>query len=202
MTQKTLTFWYDFASTYSYLAAARIDELTKNSNIKISWQPFLLGSIFKAQGLTSSPFNHNPAKGNYMWHDLKRSAKVYGIKFQKSAHSFPQNGLLAARAALCLADGDPRAAFSQQVYAAEFIHAQDIAIPQTISDILDKLGHNSAAILEQVQTETIKQRLRDHTNQAISHGIFGAPSFLTPDQELFWGDDRLQQAIDWTVNLG
>ena len=88
-----LTFWFEFASTYSYLSAMRIEELAAKAGVEIVWKPFLLGPIFKAQGWDTSPFNLYPAKGKYMVRDMERIAEARGLKF-RLPDPFPQNGLL------------------------------------------------------------------------------------------------------------
>ena|ERR1700674_3875011 len=75
----TLTFWYEFASTYSWLAAERIDALAAAAEVEIHWRAFLLGPIFVAQGWNSSPFNLYPAKGNNMWRDMERLCALMGL---------------------------------------------------------------------------------------------------------------------------
>ena len=72
MTTLRLEFWFDFGSTYSYISAARIDDVAERTGVVVSWEPFLLGPIFKEQGWNDSPFNLYPAKGRYMWRDLER----------------------------------------------------------------------------------------------------------------------------------
>jgi 2-hydroxychromene-2-carboxylate isomerase len=94
-----LEFWYEFASTYSYLSAMRIEALAAAAGVAIAWKPFLLGPIFKAQGWDTSPFNLYPAKGRYMVRDLERLATDRGLTFALPA-VFPQNSLRAARLAL------------------------------------------------------------------------------------------------------
>lgn len=193
-----LEFWYDFASTYSYLSAMRIEPLAATSGIDIVWRPFILGPIFKAQGWTSSPFNIYPAKGRYMVRDLERVAAARGLPFAMPAQ-FPASSLLACRVALV---GEPQGwtpHFSKSVYTAQFAHRLDIGDPQTLTDILDCLGVDSSAIIAQAGAQPVKDALRHRTAQAEQHGIFGAPSFVTPDGELFWGDDRLEQALTWVV---
>ena len=94
-----LEFWYEFASTYSYLSAMRIEPLAEAAGVDIRWRPFLLGPVFKAQGLETSPFARYPAKGRYMWRDMEREAARLGLPFYRPK-TFPQNGLTAARVAL------------------------------------------------------------------------------------------------------
>ncbi len=94
-----LEFWYDFASTYSYLSAMRIETLSEAAGVTVAWKPFLLGPIFAAQGWTTSPFNLYPAKGRNMVRDIERIAASRGLRFALPA-KFPQNSLMAARLAL------------------------------------------------------------------------------------------------------
>src|SRR5712671_3484006 len=105
MADPVLDFWFDFASTYSYLAAARIRPLAAAAKVRVRFRPFLLGPIFKAQGWDTSPFNLYEAKGRYMWRDMERLADEAGLPFRRP-DPFPQNSLLAARVALFgLAEG-------------------------------------------------------------------------------------------------
>src|SRR2546421_97355 len=94
-----LDFWFDFASTYSYLAAMRIGPLAQKAEVRVRFRPFLLGPIFKAQGWSTSPFNLYPSKGRHMWRDLERSCAELQLAFRRP-DPFPQNSLLAARVAL------------------------------------------------------------------------------------------------------
>ena len=80
---ETIEFWFEFASSYSYPAALRIEDVTRQAGVPIVWRPFLLGPIFKAQGWDDSPFNIYPAKGHYMWRDLQRVCDSLSIPFQK-----------------------------------------------------------------------------------------------------------------------
>ena len=96
----TLEFWYEFASTYSYLAAMRIEAAAREAGVSVRWRPFLLGPIFAAQGWTTSPFNLFPAKGRNMWRDLQREAGRLGLPPLTRPDPFPQNSLSATRAAI------------------------------------------------------------------------------------------------------
>jgi 2-hydroxychromene-2-carboxylate isomerase len=191
-----LQFWYDFASTYSYLTALRIEALAPPRAVTIDWRPFQLGPLFKQQGWDSSPFNIYPAKGRYMVRDIGRIAARRGTPFVMPAR-FPANGVLAARIALVGAEDGFIAPFTAAVYRAEFAAAADIADLGVLSDILTVLGRAPDPILARAGSPAIKERLRALTAEAAALGIFGAPSFVTEDGELFWGDDRLEQALAW-----
>lgn len=189
-------FWFDFASTYSYPAAMRIEPLAKARGVSVEWRPLLLGPIFAAQGWKDSPFNLYPAKGRYMMRDLARVCAELDLPFVLPK-PFPQNSLLAARVATAL-EGAPRAAFTRAVYALEFGEGRDISDPLTLAEALRRAGLG-AALLEQAQTQEVKDALRAATEEARLAGVFGAPSFVAGGDELFWGNDRLEAALDWAA---
>jgi 2-hydroxychromene-2-carboxylate isomerase len=192
----TLDFWFDFASTYSYPAAMRIGPLAKDANVEVRFRPFLLGPIFKAQGWTTSPFNLYPEKGRHMWRDLERLCAELHLPFQRP-DPFPQNSLLAARVALAGLDHDWGEDFCRAVFRAQFGDGRRIDDPAVITDVLAGLKADPQAALAAAQSGEIKTRLRSETEAAQALGLFGAPSFVTADGELFWGNDRLEQALRW-----
>ncbi|MCB1483464.1 MAG: 2-hydroxychromene-2-carboxylate isomerase [Hyphomicrobiaceae bacterium] len=198
-TKPKLEFFYEFASTYSYLTGIRIDDLAERAGIDVAWRPFLLGPIFASQGWTTSPFNLYPAKGRYMVRDIERIAKARGRKFIMPS-VFPANGLAAARIALAGEQAGWIKDFSRRVYEAQFEHGADISSPDILRNILDDLKLDTAAVMAQANAPENKDRLRAQSTRAAELGLFGAPSFVTPDGELFWGDDRLEQAISWTLS--
>jgi 2-hydroxychromene-2-carboxylate isomerase len=191
-----MQFWFDFASTYSYLAAMRIEALAAARGLAVDWRPFLLGPIFQAQGWGTSPFNLYPVKGRYMWRDMERQCAKYGLPFRRPT-DFPRSGLLPARVA-CLGDGAAwLPAFVRAVYTANFVEDRDIADPAVVADALAAAG-GPADRLGQASMPEAKAKLRANTDQAQALGLFGAPSFLV-GEELFWGDDRLADAIAWAA---
>ena len=198
MTDAVLDFWFDFASTYSYLTAARIRPLATKASVRVRFRPFLLGPIFKAQGWDTSPFNIYEAKGRYMWRDMERLAAGLDIPFRRP-DPFPQNGLLPARVALVgLAQGWGED-FCLAVYTAQFVEDGRIDEPHTLAEILTFMNVDATAALEAAQSDDIKARLRMQVEEAQRLGIFGAPSFTTTDGELFWGNDRLEQTLSWAT---
>lgn len=185
-----IDFFYEFASTYSYLTAMRIAPLAETAGVTVRWRPFLLGPIFKSQGWDTSPFNLYPAKGRYMVRDCERQCAALGLAF-RLPEPFPQSTLTAARVALVgLAEGWGED-FSRAVYRAQFAEGRQIGDPSVIGELVRELGHDGAAALARTRSDEIKARLRAETEEAQRLGIFGAPSFIATG-ELFWGNDRLE----------
>ncbi|HYC25318.1 MAG TPA: 2-hydroxychromene-2-carboxylate isomerase [Roseiarcus sp.] len=191
-----IDFWFDFASSYSYPAAMRIDAVAARNNVAVSWRPFLLGPIFASQGWRDSPFNIYPLKGRYMWRDLERICDRQSLPLRRPKN-FPQNSLTAARCALALAPSD-RAAFVRAVFSAQFAEGLRIDEPAGIAAALAAAGLPER-LLASASNDKIKAALRAETEEAQRLQIFGAPSFVTQDGELFWGNDRLEEAIEWAL---
>jgi 2-hydroxychromene-2-carboxylate isomerase len=185
----TLEFWFEFASSYSYMAAMRIEERARAAGVAVVWRPFLLGPIFARQGWSDSPFSLYPAKGRYMWRDMERLCAEAGLPFRRPSR-FPRNGLLAARVATA-AEGEawlPK--FVRRVFSANFAEDREIDDRGLLAALA------SEAWLARAESAEVKARLRERTEEAERRGIFGAPSFLV-GEELFWGHDRLDQALAW-----
>ena len=196
MADPVLDFWFDFASTYSYLAAARIRPLAAEAKVEVRFRPFLLGPIFKAQGWDTSPFNLYDAKGRHMWRDMERLAAELMLTFRRP-DPFPQNSLLPSRVALLGLTQGWGEEFSVAVYRAQFEQGRRIDDTGTLTEILSNMNVDATATLQAAQSDDNKLRLRSQTEEAQKRGVFGAPSFVTASGELFWGNDRLEQALAW-----
>lgn len=193
-----IEFWFEFASTYSYPAAMRVDRLAAERGLDVVWRPFLLGPIFRAQqGLKDSPFNVVPEKGAYMWRDLERICAARGLPFQRPS-KFPRNGLLAARAALVV-PAERRGYFVKAVFQANFVHDRDIADRGIIHAALRRAGVEPFDIEQRIDDPAVKAELQRDTEEAAARGVFGSPTVFTEDGEMFWGDDRLEAAVDWAA---
>lgn len=187
--------WFEFASSYSYLAVMRVAEAARAAGVTLRWRPFLLGPVFLSLGWNDSPFNIYPPKGRYMWRDMARLAAKYDIPFQLPSQ-FPRNGLLAARVAVLGQDQPWIGDFARAAMRANFGEDRDIGQPDVIADLLNALDLPAEALITEAQTPANKQALRAQTEQAAALGIFGAPTFLV-DGEMFWGNDRLDDALAW-----
>ena len=195
MGKNSFEFWFDFASTYSYLSVYRIENLAQQSGIAIDWMPFLLGPFFNSQGWDTSPFNIYKAKGDYMWRDIERNCEKFGIPFTKPSE-FPRNGLLAARIAIAFDNENWAPVFTRLLFRANFADDKNISDKEVITSILKSLDLDAHTILQQATTRENKDKLRERTQLATEKGIFGAPTFVIGD-EIFWGNDRLEDAFSW-----
>lgn len=190
---RTIEFWFEFASNYSYLSVMRIEEAARRRGVRIAWKPFLLGPILRALGMDNSPFVLQKEKGAYVWQDMIRQCRKYGLGWTKPT-TFPRASLLPARVALLGAEQAWIGGFCRQVMERNFVADAEINQAEHLAPILTGLGLPAADILEQAQAEPNKTRLREQTDAARARCVFGAPTFFV-GSEMFWGDDRLDDAL-------
>lgn len=192
--ETNIEFWFEFASTYSYLSVMRIDRLARASRVHIVWRPFLLGPIFRSFGWSTSPFLLQKEKGTYMWKDMERQCQKTGIPWRRPTE-FPRRSVLPARVALLGVDQPWLLPFAQQMMQANFVHDQDIASEAVVRNVLERLALPADELLHTAQLESNKAWLRSVTEEAQRRGVFGAPTFFVGN-EMFWGNDRLEDALD------
>jgi 2-hydroxychromene-2-carboxylate isomerase len=191
----SMEFWFEFASTYSYPAAMRVERVAAEAGVAVIWRPFLLGPIFFAQGWQDSPFNVYPVKGRYMWRDLARICDELGLPLRRPS-VFPRPSLPAARVALAAA-GEPWVGdFVRGVYHANFAEDRDVADAAVVGEVLAAIGVAPEPWVARTNDPAVKRALRAQNERAQAAGLFGAPSFTIGD-ELFWGNDRLERAVAW-----
>ena len=174
----------------------RLAPLAKAGGIAVRWRPFMLGPIFRDQGWDTSPFNLYPAKGRNMWRDLERICLALNLPFARP-NPFPQNTLHAARVALIGLAGSWGEDYCRAIYRAEFGEGRSVENEETIANVLQDLGQDARGVLQRARSDEIKAQLRAQTEEARKLDIFGSPSFVTADGELFWGNDRLEAALNW-----
>lgn len=195
---QSIEFWFDFASTYSYVAALRVEALCEDAGLKVNWKPFLLGPLFTQQlGIRDSPFNAFPVRGRYMWRDIERLCAKYSLPWHRPK-AFPRNSVLAARVACVAGDESWGSELVRAVFRANFADDLEIGDASVLADVLDAMGLPSKEILQRAVSPEIKDRLRVHTTEASTLGMFGAPTFLVSG-EMFFGQDRLEDAIRWAA---
>ena len=189
-----IEFWFEFGSNYSYLSVMRIEDEARRHGVRIAWKPFLLGPIFRALGMENSPFVLQKEKGAYVQQDMARLCRKYGLAPWVKPSVFPRLGVLPLRIALLGVDEPWIGAFCRKVMELNFVRDQDINQPEQMVPIVAELGLSALGLTERAQSEPIKTRLRDQTEQARAKGIFGAPTFFV-GTEMFWGNDRLDDAL-------
>jgi 2-hydroxychromene-2-carboxylate isomerase len=199
-TTPTLDFWFDFASTYSFLTAKRIGPLAEAAGVAVRWRPFLLGPIFAGQGWSTSPFHVYPAKGRYMVRDIQRIAAERGHAFVLP-DPWPASSVKAARLAMAAAEVNRAADVGLAIFEAGFERGEAINDDAVLQQLLSKLGLESARLLQRSNEQQMKDALRTATAEASTISVFGAPALIAPDGELFWGDDRLEQALRWAAKI-
>lgn len=196
--QNSVEFWFEFASNYSYISVMRIEALAKAAGVEIKWKPFLLGPIFKSFGWETSPFVLQKEKGEYMWRDMIRQCHKYDIPWQQPS-VFPRMSLLPMRVAVVGMQEPWIADFCKAVMQLNFVWDQDINSVDALTEILVRLELPAAEIIQTAVSEPNKLRLRELTDQAMRRKIFGAPTFFV-DNEMFWGNDRLEDALAFASN--
>jgi 2-hydroxychromene-2-carboxylate isomerase len=188
-----IEFWFEFGSNYSYLSVMRIEAAAARYGVRIRWKPFLLGPIFHALGIENSPFVLQKEKGAYVWQDMARQCRKYGLQW-KQPTVFPRLGVLPLRIALVGTEQEWIGAFCRRVMELNFALDEDINQPDRLASILTELHLPATDILAQAQADPSKLRLRQQTEEARTRGVFGAPTFFVA-QEMFWGNDRLDDAL-------
>jgi 2-hydroxychromene-2-carboxylate isomerase len=188
-----LAFWFDFASTYSYIAAMRIETMCEREHVTLRWMPFLLGPIFQLQGWNDSPFNINTRRGDYMWTDVARLAAKFDLPWVKPT-TFPRASTLASRVACSIADEPWCGDFVRAVFVANFGENRDIGDPSVIASVIGQLGRSAPEVVERACDDAHRALLRANTERASAIGIFGAPNCVV-NGELFWGEETLEDAL-------
>lgn len=185
---KIIDFFWDPASTYSYLAETQIEALAARCGATVRCRPFLLGKVFEATGNRMPAAL--PAKAKYLFRDATLWARYYGVPFSMPK-IFPLNSVLASRASLAATREGRGAAFRSALLKAYWAEGRDASQPEVVAAIAASVGLDGPALLAATQDPAIKDALRLNTEEAVQRGAFGAPTFYVDDQ-MFWGNDRLQ----------
>lgn len=186
---KQVEFFFDFGSPYTYLAYHQLPRIAAARNAEIVWRPMLLGGVFQATG-NSSPATV-PLKGAYSQADLQRWAKHFGVSFQHNP-DFPINTLQLMRGAVAMQrrSNEEFHRYLSVVFSAMFEHPRNMNSPQEVAAVLEAAGFAPAQFMELIQDPEVKSILKQNTEEAVSRGVFGAPTFFV-GSDMFWGQDRL-----------
>jgi 2-hydroxychromene-2-carboxylate isomerase len=192
--QKHLDFFFFLGSTYTYLAVNRADELATRAGVNLRWRPFSVRTIMIEQN--NRPFVGKPVKLAYMWRDLERRAQRHGVPFGSVPRYPIDAGDLANRVATLAALEGWCSQFTKAAYAAWFLEDKDPGEVEHLSTVLLRIDRNPSDVIAHANSQNIRDKYTAETDAARALGIFGSPTFVY-GSERFWGDDRLEDAIDW-----
>jgi 2-hydroxychromene-2-carboxylate isomerase len=192
---KNIDFYFSIGSTYTYLTVTRILDVEKKHQIKFNWKPFSVRAIMKE--MNNIPFPKDKInKVNYMWRDIERRAEGYGF-FAKTPVPYPLSEFdLANKIAILGLDKGWGIDYIRLTYKKWFQEGKEPAIDPSISEICKELALNKNEIVSEAKSEIFEKKYMSNTDSARENKVFGSPSFIVED-EIFWGDDRMEDAINW-----
>ncbi len=195
---KEIEFWFSIGSTYTFLSVTRIAGVSQKTGVSFSWKPFSVRKIMR--DMNNIPFPPTKqAKVEYMWRDIERRAKGYGFSANVPAPYPLQEFDLANRVAVLAMNEGWCEDYVQETYRLWFTDGHEAGCDVNLSQTLSKIGQNKLRVLELASSPDLEAAYQNQTESAKQAGIFGSPSFIV-DGELFWGDDRLEDAIAWAKN--
>lgn len=186
---QTVEFFWEPGSPYTYLAATQIEKVAAASGAKVVWKPFLLGKVFESRGMKMPA--SIPAKASYMFKDLARWAQMYQVPVTMPS-VFPISSLNASRAAIAASQLGHEATAAKAILHAYWGLGEDISQLDVLSKAFTSAGLDAAAIFARAQEQSVKDQLKENTEEALKRGVFGAPTMFIGDA-MFWGNDRLEQ---------
>jgi 2-hydroxychromene-2-carboxylate isomerase len=189
-----IDFWFTMGSTYSYLSVSRLAGVERSTGMTFRWRPFHLLIIL--QEMKHIPFADKPAKSAYMWRDIERRAAMHGIPVELPVPYPAKQSVVANLVAIVGMRESWGADFVRTAYRRWFQSGQETGSEPNVSESLRDIGQDPTRVLALAKSAEMKAALTAETDAARELGIFGSPTF-TVDRELFWGDDRLDDAINW-----
>ncbi len=197
---KEIDFWFSIGSTYTYLSVTRLAEVSQNTGASFSWKPFSVRKIMRE--MDNIPFPPNKqTKVEYMWRDIERRARDYGFVANVPAPYPLQELDLANRVAVLAMQEGWCEDYVRETYRLWFVDGHEAGSDVNLTQTLSEIGQDKLRVLELACSSDVEATYLNQTENAKQAGIFGSPSFIV-DGELFWGDDRLEDAINWASKDG
>ena len=193
---KNIDFYFSIGSTYTYLSVTRMLDVEKKHQVKFNWLPFSVRSIMKE--MNNIPFpKEKMNKVNYMWRDIERRAEGYGF-FAKTPVPYPLTEFdLANKLALLGLKEGWGVDYIRLTYKRWFQEGKEPATEPNISEIFKELKIDKEKAIKDVNSSEIEKQYLKNTESARENKVFGSPSFIV-NSEIFWGDDRMEDAIKWS----
>jgi 2-hydroxychromene-2-carboxylate isomerase len=194
VTARGIDFWFSIGSTYSYLSVLRLDEVSKREHVSFVWRPFSVRAIMRE--MDNIPFANKPVKLAYMWRDIGRRAALHGLKPKLPAPYPLKEFDLANRVAIAGVREGWCADYVKAAYRIWFEKGDEAGSEANLVASLSEIGQDPRRVIDAAKSEETAAAYLAATEAAKQLGIFGSPTFVV-DGELFWGDDRLDDAIAW-----
>jgi 2-hydroxychromene-2-carboxylate isomerase len=192
-----LAFFFFYGSIHSYLSVMRIETLGTSAGVDVSWRPFNLREILVEQNNTS--FAKNQARLNYNWRDIERRAARLGVAFDGRPPYPVDPELLALRVGVVAAAEAWCPEYTEATFRAWFLDKKAPGTRDHVEAILSALGKPAREVIGQAESKATDEQLSSATDAARHLGIFGSPTFAV-GHEIFWGDDRLEEAVEYARN--
>ena len=186
-------FFFDISSPWTYLAFSRVEALAKRCGVEIDFKPILVGGVFNAvnESVYEARSKPHPIKGRYYLKDLQDWARFCGVTIgQPKVFPLPAAGIM--RAALVAQDQGKLSEFSHAAFHAYWGELKDISQPEEMMALCQQVGMEGAAVLEAIQSDAVKARLRANTQDVIDRGGFGSPTMYVNETDMYFGNDRLE----------
>lgn len=191
---KPIDLWYSIGSTYTYLTVARLPDYARRNDVSFNWRPFNVRSVMMEQ--KNIPFAGKPEKTAYMWRDIERRAVKYGLPVSVPA-PYPLEELVLANQVALLGNREGWGqAYTVETYRLWFVEGLPAGSEPNVSRAVSHAGQDPGRVLKVARSPEIVDALVAETEICRDAGVFGAPSFVV-DGEVFWGDDRLDDAVSW-----
>ena len=193
---KSLDFYFDFISPYSFIAYKEIQKFEKKYSFKIKYRPILLGGLHNLHGIKAPAFI--PSKARFMIRDCKIVSEKKNIKFKFNSY-FPIKTLNLMRGVLIAEEDDIKNHYVDSIFNSIWRDGFNMNDQIVIEKVLKNININPKTFFLRSSSQNIKNLLKKKTDEAFRKGIFGAPTFLV-NNKIFWGQDRLEFAIDELKN--
>lgn len=190
-----IDFFYFFGSGYAYLSVLRIGAMAEEAGVTVRWRPFNVRPLMRENNVM---LRDEAQKVRYLWRDIERRAALHGLPFVAPPIWPTEPDLKASHVAMVAAEEGWVEPYTLESFRAWYLEGLPLGTDDSLGHILPRVGQDPARVLALAARPEAAARLEAETEAARQHGAFGSPSFVAAG-ELFWGDDRLEEAIDWAA---
>jgi len=194
-------YFFDCSSPWTYLSYTRIESICDSYNAQLVWKPILVGGVFNRvnEAVYEQRANPVPAKARYYQKDLRDWASFQGIEIG-SPGVFPVNSVKAMRGCFVAQEEGLISEYAGNVFYSYWTQLKDISKDEVLQEILLETGLDSKKFFQKITSQEYKDKLRSNTEELITRGGFGSPTFFVSRQsvtdqqaesDMYFGNDRL-----------